>query len=209
MNQENQADVLIVGRGGGSIEDLWAFNEEETARAIFESRIPVISAVGHETDFTIADFAADLRAPTPSAAAELAVPAAAEILQMIENTQKQLKRSVHKALESKRLKLKYYAESVSFRMVRYKVDSYRQQLDMMEQNLRQNVRYKLERLQNQLHNEKNRLELLDPERPLTRGYSILTGEDGVIDSVKKVQPGAELTARLSDGSIKLITGDRV
>lgn len=209
MNREQLADVLIVGRGGGSIEDLWAFNEEETARAIFESEIPVISAVGHETDFTIADFAADLRAPTPSAAAELAVPEVTEVIAGIENQKRQLRSSIHRALDKKRLQLKYYADSVSYRMVRYKVDSYRQQLDQMEQNLHQLMRRKLERMQNRLHYEANRLELLNPERPLTKGYSILSDENGVIDSVHKLKQGAEITARLADGRIKLITGDRI
>lgn len=206
MNREQLADVLIVGRGGGSIEDLWAFNEEETARAVFASEIPVISAVGHETDFTICDWAADLRAPTPSAAAELAVPDAAELLQTIDGMKSRLQRAVHTAMSDKRKQLKYQSEAVSFRMVRFRLDACRQQLDMQEQQLKNVCHQYIDRMQNQLKMETQRLELLNPERPLVKGYSILMDENGVIDSVLKVKPDHTLTARLSDGSIQLKTG---
>lgn len=202
MNRESDADVLIVGRGGGSIEDLWAFNEEETARAIYESRIPVVSAVGHETDFTIADFVADLRAPTPSAAAELTVPQASELILELSGYEQRLMRTLYTTLEHKRQRLQYL-EHAGFRTVPLRLNQYRQQLDLLNQRLEDRGEGYMKHLRHRLEMLTERIHLLDPERPLGKGYSILVGETGVIDSIHKAKPDTWITAQLSDGSLQL------
>ena len=179
MNEKKLADVLIIGRGGGSLEDLWPFNEEIVARAIYESELPVISAVGHETDFTIADFVADLRAPTSSAAAELAVPDVYELKQKINNYQNRCRISLKKQVELMRLRYEKCMKSRVFtdplrkqRDLNVLLDSYVQRLETKIKNIQKNNYTSYIELV-------TKLDTLSPLKTLTRGYS-LTEKDGKI-----------------------------
>ena len=199
MNEENLADVLILARGGGSLEDLWPFNEEEVAYAIYESKIPIISAVGHETDFTIADFVADLRAPTPSAAAELAVPDIYEITQKIASFQNRLRLSLNKKLEIMKLRYEKCMSSAVFkdptRMISdyyLKVDSQIKRLEKVIENKKQTEKEKYVKLV-------SKLDALSPLKTLTRGYSIIESDDKIVKSVNDLSKGQKVEIRLVDG----------
>jgi len=195
-------DVIIVGRGGGSIEDLWAFNEEMVARAIFNCSTPIISAVGHETDVTIADYVADLRAPTPSAAAELAVfdysqfEAKCHLYQRtLERTMKNRLERVRYRLNQCRLKLELYHPS---RVINEK----RQRLADLESRLTRVMSKRLEAYRHRLALDSGRLQALSPLAQLGRGYSFVTGRDGKrLDSVKQAAKGDQLRIELRDGTI--------
>ena len=199
MNEENLADVLILARGGGSLEDLWPFNEEEVAYAIYESKIPIISAVGHETDFTIADFVADLRAPTPSAAAELAVPDIYEITQKIASFQNRLRLSLNKKLEIMKLRYEKCMSSAVFkdptRMISdyyLKVDSQIKRLEKVIENKKQTEKEKYVKLV-------SKLDALSPLKTLTRGYSIIESDNKIVKSVNDLHKGQNIEIRLVDG----------
>lgn len=197
FNAVGGVDTLIVGRGGGSIEDLWAFNEEITARAIFNSKIPVISAVGHETDFTIADFVADLRAPTPSAAAEIAVPSVIELRNRINTDKNRISQNIVQRVESSRLLLKRF----KMRTPKEKIDDYSLRLDALMRSMENSLRMKTMSMKNQLAEKAAKLDALSPLQTLSRGYSIPTTEDGsVIRSAKELTENMEFTLRLKDGS---------
>jgi len=172
-------DVIIVGRGGGSAEELWAFNDEEVARAIRRSRVPVVSAVGHETDFTIADFAADVRAPTPSAAAELVVPDASAYVHHVELLEARLVRTV-----------------------RMRVMQRRQYVDELSRRLIQAIQTKLRTNKDRLEYLGRMLDALDPEAVLGRGYAICRGQDGtVLRRADQVAGGDEVTVQLGCGEL--------
>ena len=199
MNEENLADVLILARGGGSLEDLWPFNEEEVAYAIYESKIPIISAVGHETDFTIADFVADLRAPTPSAAAELAVPDIYEITQKIASFQNRLRLSLNKKLEIMKLRYEKCMSSAVFkdptRMISdyyLKVDSQIKRLEKVIENKKQTEKERYVKLV-------SKLDALSPLKTLTRGYSIIESDNKIVKSVNDLHKGQNIEIRLVDG----------
>ena len=199
MNEENLADVLILARGGGSLEDLWPFNEEEVAYAIYESKIPIISAVGHETDFTIADFVADLRAPTPSAAAELAVPDIYEITQKIASFQNRLRLSLNKKLEIMKLRYEKCMSSAVFkdptRMISdyyLKVDSQIKRLEKVIENKKQTEKERYVKLV-------SKLDALSPLKTLTRGYSIIEADNKIVKSVNDLHKGQNIEIRLVDG----------
>lgn len=201
FNATEGADTLIVGRGGGSIEDLWAFNEEITARAIFASKIPIISAVGHETDFTIADFAADMRAPTPSAAAEIAVPSAIELRNRSSNCQNRISQNIAKRIESSRLLLKRF----KMRTPKERVEDLNLRLDSLVRQMADSLKMKTMAGRGILAADAAKLDALSPLQTLSRGYSIPTKHDGtVIRSVKEVKPGDEFTLRLKDGNTDCI-----
>ncbi len=196
FNREKNADTLIIGRGGGSIEDLWAFNEELVARAIFASEIPIISAVGHETDFTIADFAADLRAPTPSAAAEIAVPDSAELISAINVMRARIERAEAKRIENGRLVLKRF----KMRTPRDKIEEYYLRLDSLMKHMDSGFRLKTGERAKALAAASSKLDALSPLKTLTRGYSIPINADGaVIKSAKEMNSGDEFCLRLHDG----------
>lgn len=201
FNATKEVDTLIVGRGGGSIEDLWAFNEEITARAIFASEIPIISAVGHETDFTIADFVADLRAPTPSAAAEIAVPSMIELRNRINIDQNRISQNVVGRIESSRLLLK----RLKMKTPKDRIDDYNLKLDSLLKSMENSLKMKTMTLKRQFAEQTAKLDALSPLQTLSRGYSIPTTEDGtVIRSAEEMKKGMEFTLRLKDGSRECI-----
>jgi len=176
-------DVIIVGRGGGSLEDLWAFNEEIVARAIFNSRIPIISAVGHETDFTIADFVADKRAPTPTAAAELATPKTIDmLLEEVDFLFGELHNKVLSLIENYSDKIKYLINSYAFKKIEDRVAYYRQYLDELDERFHNVSTRFLQRSREILENNARHLALLNPMEPLERGYALLKHKDKLLDN---------------------------
>lgn len=202
FNQKDVCDVIIVGRGGGSIEDLWAFNEEVVARAIFASRIPIISAVGHETDFTIADFVADLRAPTPSAAAELAVPDGNELLEKLQTMDLRLLSAAKKVLENRRLVLKLYADKQVLKNPILKINEKAIYLDHLSKMFEGAAKHIFEKKKQQLGIIASRMEGLSPLKTLSRGYSVVKNDVGqVIKAVSQVNSGDNLTITVQDGEI--------
>lgn len=202
-------DVIIVGRGGGSIEDLWAFNEEEVARAIFECQTPVISAVGHETDVTIADYVADLRAPTPSAAAELAV----FDYQRFENQRLTYKKAIVRAMERKAEKqrslLQQYGYRLKLRDPAKKINEKRQQLADMEERMERIVEQRLQSARHRLALDGGRLHGLSPLEKISNGFGFVTGPDGKrVDRVERVNVGDLVTVRMADGRLKARVTER-
>ena len=203
FNKAKNVDTIIIGRGGGSLEDLCPFNEEITARAIYESEIPIISAVGHETDFTIADFVADLRAPTPSAAGELAVPDVLEVRWKLENINKRLANSLRKKVENMRIK---YDNLKNSRALKNPYDALRQKMilcDNLYKNIENNFSLKVKDRHIKLVGFIGRLENLSPLKTMLRGYSIVENLDGkVIKSVNDLSKNDEISIRLNDGKRK-------
>lgn len=200
MNKNQLADVLILARGGGSLEDLWPFNEEIVAHAIYNSEIPVISAVGHETDFSISDFVADLRAPTPSAAAELAVPDVYEVKQKINSYQNRLRISLAKKVEIMKLR---YEKCMSSRVFKeplrnindnyLKVDTYIKKLENIIKTKQKEEKTKYVELV-------AKLDTLSPLKTLTRGYSLVEKNNNIIKSAKDVNTGDKIDLKFSDGT---------
>lgn len=195
-------DVLIVGRGGGSIEDLWAFNEEPVARAIFACRTPVISAVGHETDVTIADYVADLRAPTPSAAAELAVFDYAAFEAGLKGIEQTLNRAMNRKVEQTLSRLEHCRLRLALYNPERQMNDKRQRLADLEQRLERLISQKLLERRHRLELLSGRLHGLSPLQKISNGYGFVTGEDEArISSVRQVQKGSSVTVRMSDGKI--------
>lgn len=193
-------DVIIVGRGGGSIEDLWAFNEETVARAIFSCHTPVISAVGHETDTTIADFVADLRAPTPSAAAELAVADVTAWLQALDEDALQLQRIMQRIIKDARSRLRECELRMRYAKPQQRLMQQKQRLDEYEERLRRAMQSLLEQTRHQLALSEERLRRLSPYEKLEGGYGCILTEDGRrIRSVSQVAPGEVVQIYLADG----------
>lgn len=207
FNQKCPVDVLIVGRGGGSMEDLWAFNEEIVVRAIFASRIPVISAVGHETDFTLADFVADVRAATPSQAAELAVPDRAELLRYVASLEARVQSATEKELASLRARLTAVLKSPVLARPQEMLASRRDALTEKLARL-QNARERLtvDRA-HRLDIALERLELLSPVRTLRRGYTLLTKEGRGVASSASLAPGDRVELTLCDGTASALVQD--
>lgn len=221
--QEYDLDVLIVGRGGGSIEDLWCFNDEEVARAIYECKIPVISAVGHEIDFTIADYVADLRAPTPTGAAEMAVANQTDFYNYMRQINLRLNKSMQNYIKNNRERLDTLKNSYilknpisMYQIKEQKFDTLYEKLCLVMKNLIQNektslqnkidkipilTKHLLERNQNQYVSLLNKLEILNPLLTIKRGYSITKKDDKVITSVKDLKKDDTLQIQLQDGSV--------
>ena len=199
MNDEKLADVLILARGGGSLEDLWPFNEEIVAHAIYGSEIPIISAVGHETDFTIADFVADLRAPTPSAAAELAVPDIYEVKQKINLYQNRLRLSLSKKLEIMKLRYEKSMSSQIFKDPTRMISDYYLKVESQIKNLEKIIKQKEQTQKEKYIKLVSKLDALSPLKTLTRGYSIVESENKIIKSVKELKTGDKIQIRLKDG----------
>lgn len=199
FNETNSADTIIAGRGGGSIEDLWAFNEEIVARAIFNSKIPIISAVGHETDFTIADFVADLRAPTPSAAAEIAVPSIAELAAAIESDKSRLMQAQISRLRNLQLKI----NSLKLKTPQEIINDNSQRLDNLTHRMENSFKLTLMQKKKLLGEQSGKLNALSPLNTLSRGYAIPVKEDGtVIRSIGDTKKGDEFILKLKDGDTK-------
>ena len=202
MNEKNLADVIIVARGGGSLEDLWPFNEEVVARAIYASELPVISAVGHETDFTIADFVADLRAPTPSAAAELAVPNISDITLKLEAYNNRFKLALKKKVELMRLRYEKCMNSRVFKEPLQKINEKYILIDMKIKSMRNNIFNIYNKKKTEMVKHIAKLDALSPLKTLTRGYSIIQLNGKVIKSVHQVKKDDEVDIRLVDGITK-------
>ena len=202
MNEKNMADVLILARGGGSIEDLWPFNEEETAWAIHESKIPIISAVGHETDFTIADFVADLRAPTPSAAAELAVPEISEIKLKLLTYQNRYKMALKKKIEQMKLKYSRVMASRAFTAPLQNINEKYVNVDRQVKKIENIIMLKLKEAQKREVEVISKLDTLSPLKTLTRGYCIAEENGKVIKTAKMLKPNDEISLKFTDGDAK-------
>ncbi|MBR2425503.1 MAG: exodeoxyribonuclease VII large subunit [Lentisphaeria bacterium] len=197
----NPVDVIVLTRGGGSLEDLWPFNEEELARAIGASQIPVISAVGHEIDFTIADFVADLRAPTPSGAAEMLIPEEDGIQQHLTSSVSRMQNSVLYQLERAQNRLDTVSRSKAFTDLNYQLDERMQRIDMVMDDALTFMNQTLERAQYRLSRSESVMNAFNPYGVLKRGYAILTKQDGsVVREAEKTAPGDILHARVADGS---------
>ena len=194
------ADVIITGRGGGSLEDLWAFNEEIVARAIYRCKTPVISAVGHEPDVTIADFAADVRAATPSNGAELAVCDRAELRALLEQQVRRMEKAQERRLELLRQRLRRLSERPVLRSPEGSLQQKELLLELLRQRLERAAAAAVEKRQRQFAALSGRLDALSPLKVLARGYAVATRQEQVLHSVEQLSPGEEIRLRLSDGT---------
>ena len=224
MAENYNLDVLIVGRGGGSIEDLWPFNEEIVARAIFDCNIPIISAVGHEIDYTIADFVADLRAPTPTGAAELAVPNLLDLQKHMDQLHIRLNEGILKIVNYQKLYLESLKNSFVIKNPLIIYDNKKQKIDLIIEKLNQLLNIKLNKNIDKLNFLKNsyilknpeilykqkqekitniieKLELINPLKVLKRGYSVVYKDDKIISSIKLINKGENLKIKLADGMV--------
>ena len=202
MNDKKLADVLILARGGGSLEDLWPFNEEIVARAIYESKLPIISAVGHETDFTIADFVADLGAPTPSAAAELAVPNIEDIKEKLNVYELRYKQSLRKKIEIMRLRYEKCMSSRAFSDPLKNINDSYMLVDNFIKRLQSQIENKIKIEKQEAIKLISKIDALSPLKTLTRGYSITSKNELVIKSVKDIEKNDEIDLRYIDGLAK-------
>lgn len=208
-NHYRLADLLIVGRGGGSIEDLWAFNDERVAYAIFESTIPVISAVGHEPDVTISDFVADLRAATPSNAAELAVPDQEALRQTLDSFSGAMVNALNRQIKSSRQHWKVLSESPSLKSPTGYIEQRRKNLLILQNRMFSAQNASLARSKQRYIANISKLDAMSPLKVLTRGYSMAQTEDGqLLRSVSQVELGQRITVFLSDGRIQATVMDR-
>ncbi len=205
FNQRQDCQVLIVGRGGGSLEDLWAFNEEEVARAIAASSIPIVSAVGHETDTTISDFVADRRAPTPSAAAELVVPDTADLLSRLGELEHSLKKSTLFRVERFEQRLDAIQGSYALKRPALMIDQSIQKLDQLYDRSWRSTRDKITLMQEKLEGVQQQVQALNPLSILDRGYAVISKSDGKsIGSVAALNMNDQVNVRLSDGELETI-----
>ena len=205
FNREDSVDVIIIGRGGGSAEDLWAFNDEQLAYAVADSHIPVISAVGHESDFTICDFVADKRAPTPSAAAEIAVPDMSDILSALDSIKMRMANILIGKINAFRKNLKYLSESGVFSDPAYIVNDRKMEILHLSEKLDMLAEKKTDKCRAVLGGLASKLEALSPLAVVSRGYGVVTAEDGkMVKSVKQVKNGDSIDVRIADGSISAV-----
>ena len=202
INEKNLADVIIIARGGGSLEDLWPFNEEIVARAIYNSKIPIISAVGHETDFTIADFVADLRAPTPSAAAELACIDIFELKNKISTLKERSRISVNKRIDFIKLKISHLTSSKVLKDPLSSIQANYQKIDSLIKQIESKAKIKEKESEKMFLKLVSKLDALSPLKTLTRGYSIIEKNDKVIKSKNDVNLNDEIKIKFIDGNKK-------
>ena len=210
MNASKACDVVIIARGGGSMEDLWCFNDETLARAVYQSEIPVISAVGHETDFTICDFVSDLRAPTPSAAAELVMPLKPELEEKIMLSRERFGRMLLHAVEVRRSRLVGLSGTRTVSAVARKLESSGQRLDSFHADLCRGLKKRAEDSGHRLDKSIINLDALSPLKVLARGYSISQDEESgkILTSIQETRPGHHIHIQLADGQV-LCTADRI
>lgn len=201
MDENHLADVIIIGRGGGSIEDLWAFNSEALADAIFACKTPVISAVGHETDFTICDFVSDLRAPTPSAAAELAVPDKKELLSYYASQHQYLSSLAEAKLNRCKSDLSLYSASLNPKRFSAVFSDCQKKLSVAKEKLSAYSAESINSYTTKLSSAASHLEALNPLSVLKRGYGLIQKDDNMVSSVKELKQGDLLTLTLSDGAV--------
>ena len=201
MNKNKLADVLILARGGGSLEDLWPFNEEIVANSIYNSEIPIISAVGHETDFTIADFVSDLRAPTPSAAAELAVPDIYEVKQKLNSYKDRLRMALVKKVEFMRLRYEKCMSSSVFKEPTRRINDNYMKIDIYIKQIENIIKQKCKNEKTRYIELVSKLDALSPLKTLSRGYSLAEKNNKIIKSVKQLNKGDEFKIRFADGKI--------
>jgi len=200
LNQLNDLDVIIVARGGGSLEELWAFNTEIVAYAIYDSAIPIVSAVGHETDVTIADLVADMRAPTPSAAAEMLIPSLEELKVKLHKQAIKLQRNMSSIIETNKLKIGYIAKSKVMRNPIVNLDQYKQFLDYASNRLENRMHNLIGQYHKELQKYAKQLNALSPLAILQRGYAILkTHDDKYIYETSRVEIGDMVKVMLKDG----------
>ena len=202
MNEKKLADVIILARGGGSIEDLWPFNEEIVARAIYNSELPIVSAVGHETDFTIADFVADLRAPTPSAAAELVVSDIDELQNIINLYQNRLKISLKRKIDLMRMKLEKVISSNVYRDPYIKINNCYMQVDKLFKQIEVSISKIIKDKKMKFSNEVAKLDVLSPLKTLSRGYCVAELDNKIITKAKDLKPDLDINLKFQDGDVK-------
>ena len=201
MNEEKLADVLIIGRGGGSLEDLWPFNEEVVARAIYDSDLPIISAVGHETDFTIADFVSDLRAPTPSAAAELAVPNIEDVEYTIKTYQNRYRVALKRRVELMKLRYEKCMTRRVFKEPLQKINERAITLDILVKSIQNSIQNKLHKSKTSAVEIITKLDALSPLKTLARGFNIAEKNGKIITKKQDVNLEDEITLRFIDGNV--------
>ena len=203
MLEQKQVDVMIVGLGGGSIDDLWAFNEEEVARAVFECSVPIISAVGHETDTTIIDYVADLRAPTPSAAAELAVFEYHAFTDQLLESERRLKKELFTHIQKERTRIEAYQMRMKYLHPGMKLLQQKQQVVNMEEELRRKMKERIQQARYALSIRIEKMKGLSPLQKLNQGFSYVTDKTGqALTSVEQAVPGETLTVYVMDGKIR-------
>ncbi len=203
LNELKCVEVIIVARGGGSLEELWPFNEEIVAKSIFNSKIPVISAVGHDTDYTICDFVADVRAPTPSAAAEIVMPEKHMLVKRLCELDIRFRSALLRNVKIRRKRLEELKNAVVFRQPYDRIYQERMKLDILDKDIRKSILVKLERSRSKLHYLIGKLDALSPLTILSRGYSIVKSADDkhIVKSIKDVDVGDQIEVALEDGNM--------
>ena len=202
------ADLIIFGRGGGSVEDLWAFNNEQVAMAIYNSKIPTISAVGHETDFTIADFAADLRAPTPSAAAELAVPDKEALKNGMDSFTEKLLKAVYSKIESAEKGIEFAYKHIKALSPSEKIKADSEKLELIEKQLKNRMGSLIDSKSRSLAATADMINALSPLNTIMRGYAIVMKENTVVKSAESISKGDRITIRMNGGEISAVVDER-
>ncbi|MDS0527873.1 exodeoxyribonuclease VII large subunit [Clostridium sp. SHJSY1] len=202
FNKVNHVDIMIIGRGGGSIEELWSFNEEELALAIFKSKIPIISAVGHEVDFTISDFVSDMRAATPSQAAEIAVPLESEIYRTLEDSRIWIQHNIENRIEGERIKLKSLEKILQLNSPITKIVNNYLVVDKLKEALEKSIRNKINMEKEKLKGFNNLLVAHNPMNLLQKGYAIIEDDIKIINSVEDLKEEKKIKITLKDGKIE-------
>ena len=199
----NNLDFIIISRGGGSLEELWAFNEEILARSIYNSKIPIVSAIGHETDFTISDFVADLRCPTPSAAAEMTIPDKSSLINNINLLNSKLNKAINRNLELKMENINSINKSIQYQGPENKINQYYQYIDEFSVRIKLRIKHQIELYEEKIKKDKQRLDSLNPVAVIERGYSICRKIPGkeIIKRLNQVEIGNEIEVIISDGKM--------